>query len=401
MHEAYKNITLTQFLERLTQPQSVWMIKRLSGNDTGITGGHQSGLYIPRVFMASLFPEVVTTRDYNPTKTVECYIPSHDCLKKNVQVKYYNSKFFPERGLQKAYNEFRMTRWTNTPLQQDESTGSICVLAGVKTNGVLDFLCWVSRTAQEEDLIEDWIGREIEPGCIYTSRTLTDSKPSATSKKVPLAWLSAFPSGHEIVDFVERQFPQETWGRTIDELLIKRRTVEFEVFSELERHEVLPHIKKGFTSVDDFIKYAMRIVNRRKSRSGTSLELQLERIFRYEKLQFETQAVTEQNKKPDFLFPSAQAYHNPVFPQFRLHMLASKTCCKDRWRQVINEADRIREKHLFTLQEGISSNQLKEMYHHGIVVVVPRPIMSSFPKEYRQQIMDLTGFVALIKAKQS
>ncbi len=105
-------------------------------------------------------------------------------------------------------------------------------------------------------------------------------------------------------------------------------------------------------------------------------------------------------KQMDFVFPSAQAYHDPLFPELKLHMLASKTCCKDRWRQVINEADRIKQKHLFTLQEGVSSNQLDEMYHNGIILVVPQPIMSSFPANYRDKIMNLTGFVNYIKTSQ-
>ena len=81
-------------------------------------------------------------------------------------------------------------------------------------------------------------------------------------------------------------------------------------------------------------------------------------------------------------------------------MLASKTCCKDRWRQVINEADRIKHKHLFTLQEGVSVNQLDEIYQHGIILVVPEPTKKSFPAKYRQKIMNLTGFVDLIKHSQ-
>ena len=81
-------------------------------------------------------------------------------------------------------------------------------------------------------------------------------------------------------------------------------------------------------------------------------------------------------------------------------MLASKTCCKDRWRQVISEADRIKPKHLFTLQQGVSSNQLTEMYENGIILVVPQPIMKSFPEKFRPQIMNLTGFVEYIRESQ-
>lgn len=396
----YKNISLPRFLELLDQDKFFWMIKRLSGNDTGITGGHQSGVYVPRQFMEAVVPSVVTTERYNPTLEISCYMPSQDCLKTGIQAKYYNSKYFPEKGLKKPYDEFRMTRWVGTPLQDVENTGSICILAGTCRNGETELLGWVSNTTEEEDLIENWLGKEVEPGQMYLSSLQSERKNQPLLEQLPASWLKSFPSGRAIFQFIENRFPQSSWTRSIDDLLLKRRAVEFDIFSEVEKYDVLPNIKDGFQSVDEFIKYANSVANRRKSRAGTSLELQLESIFRYEKLKFEAQVITEQNKKPDFIFPAGKDYHNPDFPSMKLHMLASKTCCKDRWRQVISEADRIEKKHLFTLQEGVSSNQLSEMYQHGIILVVPQPIITSFPEDYRSKIMNLTGFVDFIKTSQ-
>jgi len=397
----YKNISLTQFLEILDQKHFFWLIKRLSGNDTGITGGHQSGVYVPRQFMEAVVPAIVTTEAYNPTREISCYIPSQDCLKTGIQAKYYNNKYFPEKNLAKKYDEFRLTRWVGTPLQDVENTGSICILAGTCQNGETELLGWVSNSAEEEDLIEYWLGKDVEPGQMYLSSRQEEKKDLPLLKQLPISWLKEFPAGRDIFQFIEERLPQSTWQKSIDELLLKRRDVEFEIFSEVERHDVLPNITGGFQSVDDFIKYANSVANRRKSRAGTSLELHLESIFRYEKLRFEAQVITEQNKKPDFIFPSGKDYHDPHFPGTKLHMLASKTCCKDRWRQVISEADRIRPKHLFTLQQGVSSNQLAEMYENGIVLVVPQPILSTFPADYRSKIMNLTGFVGFIKESQA
>jgi len=397
----YKNISLTQFLELLDKNSFFWFVKRLSGNDTGLTGAHQAGVYVPRQFMEAVVPSIVTTELYNPTKEISCYIPSQDCFQPGIQAKYYNNKYFPERGLKKKYDEFRLTRWIGTPLQDFENTGSICILAGKCINGETELLGWVSNTAEEEDLIEYWLGKEVEPGQVYLSSLSTEKKELPILKQLPVSWLSSFPSGREIFQFIEKMFPQEQWNRSVDELLLKRRDIEFDVFSEVERFDVMPNIKDGFLSVDEFIRYANSVANRRKSRAGTSLELHLESIFRYEHLIFEAQAVTEQNKRPDFLFPSGKDYHNPLFPSTKLHMLASKTCCKDRWRQVISEADRIEKKHLFTLQHGVSTNQLEEMYQHGIILVVPQPIIKTFPSDYHAKIMNLTGFIDFIKICQT
>ncbi|EBK1959289.1 restriction endonuclease, partial [Salmonella enterica] len=49
------------------------------------------------------------------------------------------------------------------------------------------------------------------------------------------------------------------------------------------------------------------------------------------------------------MFPGISHYHDSEFPHARLTMLASKSTCKDRWRQMLNEAVRISDKHLLTL----------------------------------------------------
>lgn len=63
-------------------------------------------------------------------------------------------------------------------------------------------------------------------------------------------------------------------------------------------------VQSGFGSVNEFIALANSVSNRRKSRAGKSLELHLEQLFNeYGLKTFETQAVTEGNKKPDFYSP--------------------------------------------------------------------------------------------------
>ncbi len=74
-------------------------------------------------------------------------------------------------------------------------------------------------------------------------------------------------------------------------------------------------------------------------------------------------------------------------------MLAAKTTCKDRWRQILNEADRIQVKHLLTLQEGVSENQFKEMTEAGVKLVVPRALHDSYPKDIRQNLLSLKEFI--------
>ena len=136
------------------------------------------------------------------------------------------------------------------------------------------------------------------------------------------------------------------------------------------------------------------------SLSNSAILCLISAIFNAEKLIFEEQVVTENNKKPDFLFPNGICYHNFEFPAEDLTILGAKTTCKDRWRQVINEADRVDERFLFTLQQGISKNQLKEMADENVKLVVPESHVDSYPEEYRESLNTLNGFIEIVKEKQ-
>lgn len=106
-------------------------------------------------------------------------------------------------------------------------------------------------------------------------------------------------------------------------------------------------------------------------------------------------------KKPDFVFPNGKCYHNLEFPGDLLTILGAKTTCKDRWHQVLNEADRIPNKHLFTLQRGVSRNQLQEMKDEHLTLVVPRDNISLFLPEFHENIMCLSDFIGVVREQQS
>jgi hypothetical protein len=112
---------------------------------------------------------------------------------------------------------------------------------------------------------------------------------------------------------------------------------------------------------------------------------------------FEYRPVIEGGKRPDFIFPSVAAYESPTYPARHLRMLAAKTTCRDRWRQVINEADRICPKHLLTLQEGVSEGQFREMREAGIRLVVPAGIQGAYPETVRPHLVTFESFIGDIR----
>jgi hypothetical protein len=294
-----RHTSLTQFLEYIDRKNMFWIIKRLSGNDTGLTGGHQVGVYYPRSFFEYFFPEILTRKVKNPKNLINsCYFPNENENIHDITVTWYNNKYFGG-----TRDEFRITKWggNRSPTNDLENTGAIFVFALIKSGNKITAGGWVASDLEEENLIESWLGEEVEPGEFYmpVSQNSTESH-----LEFPKEWLEAFPSGIEIFDWVLYQLPRSDWPLSIDKLLLKRRQAEFDLYRTLENKIILPRILEGFVSVDDFIKYALSVSNRRKSRTGKSLELNLEAIFRDEKLYFDTQAKTEHGKRPDFLFPS-------------------------------------------------------------------------------------------------
>ena len=116
---------------------------------------------------------------------------------------------------------------------------------------------------------------------------------------------------------------------------------------------------------------------------------------------YDCQAVTENKSKPDFLFPGAVEYHDSNFPESKLTMLGVKSTCKDRWRQVLSEAARIPEKHLITLEPGISENQTKEMEAHNLQLILPRGLHATYRESQQKWLLDLDSFISLVKEREA
>ena len=219
------------------------------------------------------------------------------------------------------------------------------------------------------------------------------------AEDIPPDWLSAFPTGAEIVAESVRMRPER--GRGPDDRLLRRRDCEYEIFLSVEEAVEMPRIREGFGTIDEFVSRAQSILQRRKARAGRSLELQAKEVFREEGLResenFDHDVESEPGRRPDFLFPSQACYRDPSFPADRLRMLAVKTTCRDRWRQILNEAARIPTKHLLTVQEGVSETQFREMKESGVRLVVPARLRTHYPDAMRHELTSLEDFIADVR----
>jgi len=169
---------------------------------------------------------------------------------------------------------------------------------------------------------------------------------------------------------------------------------EERLFRAFERYLVAERLNEGFADdIDSFISYSLSVQNRRKARAGQALEHHIERIFVENNIKFSRGRLTENRSRPDFIFPGIDEYNDLSFPEESLSMLGVKTSCKDRWRQVLAEAQRVKRKHLFTIEPGISENQTTQMQSNNLQLLVPEGIFASFTKSQRSWLMSVKDFV--------
>lgn len=73
--------------------------------------------------------------------------------------------------------------------------------------------------------------------------------------------------------------------------------------------------------------------------NGSLMSSVVKELFTRRGLRFTPQARTEASNQPDFIFPGEREYHDATFNAALLVMLGVKSTSKDRWRQVLTEAD--------------------------------------------------------------
>ncbi|MBC6441205.1 MAG: restriction endonuclease [Rhodospirillales bacterium] len=217
---------------------------------------------------------------------------------------------------------------------------------------------------------------------------------------------TTFPKTAEFSDLTRLTLPEVRAEDDPDAALIAWLDHEEALFRRLERRIVSSRIEAGFTNeegtdVDGFISFALSVLNRRKSRMGHSLENHLAAVLRAHNIRHVRGAVTEHNQRPDFLFPDLETYRAaPAEGDSRLTMLGVKSTCKDRWRQVLAEAGKINDKHLLTLEPGISEPQTDQMEASSLQLVVPSPVHGSYTAAQRGWLWSVGDFIGDVRRRQ-
>ena len=366
----------------------------ITANDVNLTS-HQAGFYVPKEAESLLF-DVPGERGSKKDRFVK--IRWQDDFETASRFIYYGVG---------SRNEYRITRFgKGFPFLNEEYVGSLLIICQVDRDDYVGIVL-----EHDEDIDDFYTEYNLSVGKtnhFIDSAAIISPDERLGKRLVEIAGaMTDFPDTGEISG-VASQISNEVFGITENKLLDEPDKIlcgwiktESELFYQFEDIFYRPMYSTPFSSIRDFAAAANSFLNRRKSRFGKSLEHHLAHIFTESKLRFEEQVVTEDKKRPDFLFPGGKEYHDFLFPADDLTFLGAKTTCKDRWRQVLNEADRIGTKYLFTLQPSISANQLQEMKHERVVLVIPEDNRNSFDDRYRSDLLSLKQFISIVKEKQN
>ena len=326
-------------------------------------------------------------------------------------------------------NKPRAAEWRlyypSNPVTEAMKAGDTLFLAKDQ-GGVLWFIVAPEGSTSEQQLFwlfglrpegKSFVSREFsdeEPELDFAARFILDEigvefeEPEADKLDCIIEKFgTTFPKTAEFSDLARLTLPEVRAEDDPDAALIAWLDHEEALFRRLERKVVSSRIEAGFvddsgTDVDGFISFSLSVQNRRKSRMGHSLENHLAAVLRAHDIRHVRGAVTEHKHKPDFLFPDLETYQAaPAEGDARLTMLGAKSTCKDRWRQVLAEAEKISRKHLLTLEPGISEPQTDQMEGSSLQLVVPAPVHDSYTDAQRGWLWSVGDFIGEVRARQA
>jgi len=344
------------------------LLKFISANDVGLTGGKQCGYYLPKAVWKLFSP-------YEPVKG-----PNKESFP---EVTWQDGRITRSRVVwygDKSRSEYRLTRFgKDFPFLTHDCVGDLLVLV---PHSLEKFTAYVLDTEEDIESVQTTLdvfitatwaayikGKPVMPEtadqCVERRfrEFVTKCKQFPTTKVMSGTVFDA-------LEFCINAFSSLSYDDRLVELIQK----EYRLFQMIERQVSQPDIIRPFKDIDDFLTTAQSILQRRKARAGRSLEHHFERLLKAASIPFDAHPIIDGTDEPDILIPSKAAYEDDHYDVNKLYMVGLKMTCKDRWRQVTREAQKIQRKHILTLQGGISPNQLIQMRDANVKLIVPKSL---------------------------
>lgn len=371
------------------------ILKFISANDCGLTGSNQAGFYLPKAAwnLYAPFPPIQGRNDKSKVRIMwQGEYPTDSVV-----------TWYGKGKKEKPRSEYRLTSFGRKfPYLNEDMVGDMMVLIPKDHR---NFLAYIIDLPEDIDDVQAALGVEaIGTWAIYDSQReppeLSEDDCIDQQFRKFAESVRKFPAGRVFSEKAKEALIRcitDFDGRAADDRLMELMRAEYRLFQMVERQLCTKQVCRLFKDIDDFLKTASAIMNRRKSRAGRSMENHVAYLLRDAGIPFDVRPSLP--GEPDILIPGRTQYEDLRFPAQKLFMVGVKTTCKDRWWKVTQEAPRVAHKHLLTIQEGVSASQMTQMHEHGVSLVVPKKLHSRYPRVRGVHLLDVEGFIRTVKRK--
>ena len=161
------------------------------------------------------------------------------------------------------------------------------------------------------------------------------------------------------------------------DVALRAETALFMAIEEMLGNKELAELQmKGRLDFHAAMRLTMSFQQSRRSRRGQSLENHFLTLLDRLEIPYGYQCITEPGKRPDFIFPSCDAYHDPTLPGNRLRMVGCKTRVRERHAQWLDEAARIPVKFALCVDDGLT-DALVSRYEGKLRFFMPAQLLDS------------------------
>lgn len=232
---------------------------------------------------------------------------------------------------------------------------------------------------------------------------------NAVDEAVRLFGRERHPSAAEFSAFARSRCATVAPQDDPDQALFDWFMFTYDLYLGYEEQLVQPLLNEHFAGksnidVREFFAVASRLKNARFSRAGGSFEAQVAALFDAVGLSYTAQSTRmPDGSKPDFLLPNRAAYDSIDSESLKLvTFVGAKTTTRERWQQLVAEAQRLGERHMFTMDEKLNQSKVETMSKKGVIPVLPLPrIRESYgARDFRSQLMPVSEFIALARRRE-
>jgi len=346
--------------------------------------------------------------------TLFLHLDEHGVVRDEGTITWYDAREqHPERSEYRCY-------YTPNDAMERMRAGDL-VLLGVRADGCGVVVIGAPKGSTAERQVSQLFGVStsqelfrVIAGSVLAAKTIGDverlllaeiapeadlSADSRTEDDLDKRALDAFPNGmprSAQLSELAREIAVGDPLRDPDGAIVRWNLTEERLFRALERREVCEWSARfNPDDIDGFLSYSLSLHNRRKSRAGHAFESHVGAVLEAHRVPHERQVRTEPGSKVDFLVPGIVPYRRSPLDESAVLVLAAKRTCKDRWRQVLDEARLLRDKYLLTLEPAISENETTNMARAGVRLVIPSSIHGTYTDAQRQALMSVKEFINL------